>query len=203
VHYLDDIGIEAITMTRIHGQLHSNVMSLLNQDKVLSAPGIETSLLRELEENRKAPGSKETISLDSLVEDVAGIYSSVARKNLQRVITSTQVVASIQGNAGLLAHGLSILLFNAIESTPLGGLILLTLEPQADAIVITVSDTSLGMSSAERNRAVNESIAPGTRHTEDNPGVYRLQVVNAIARLHSAELRIGDNNPGLHVELRF
>lgn len=190
-------------MTQNYGQLHSNAINLLSQDKVLSVPGIETSLLRELEENRKALGSKEIISLDLLVEDVASIYSPVAGKKLQRVIASTQVVASIQGNAGLLAHGLSILLFNAIEATPSGGLILLTLEPQADGTVITLSDTSLGMSSTERNLAVDGNITPDTVHTEDNPGVYRLQVVNAIARLHSAELRLGDNNPGLHVELCF
>ncbi len=72
--------------------------------------------------------------------------------------------------------------------------------PRGPAIV--VADTGPGIPPAERERVLERFVRlDATRSTSGNG--LGLSLVQAVARLHGAQLSLGDNHPGLAVRLEF
>ena len=65
-----------------------------------------------------------------------------------------------------------------------------------------VRDSGAGIPAAEREHVLERFVRlESSRHTPGNG--LGLSLVKAVARLHGAELRLGDAGPGLTVTLRF
>jgi signal transduction histidine kinase len=107
---------------------------------------------------------------------------------------------AVTGSRELLAHAISNLLENAIKYTPKGGRIGLRLTPVRDGVEISVSDTGPGIPASERGRVLERFVR--LDRSEDTPGTgLGLSLVDAVAKLHHAQLSLSDAHPGLVVTL--
>ena len=105
-------------------------------------------------------------------------------------------------NRHLLAQALANLLDNAIKYTPPGGRVRLQVERGARGPVIAVADSGPGIAEADRQRVLQRFVRlDATRSTPGNG--LGLSLVDAVGKLHGAELTLSDNRPGLKVSLAF
>ncbi len=157
------------------------------------------------------------VALDDVVADAAELYRPAAE---DAGLTFAAEVArggdlKVSGNRALLNQALANLLDNAIKYTPRGGTVAVMLEtdgpetdgPEADgpAIRLVVSDSGPGIPEADRSRVLERFVRlQPARSAEPRGGSgLGLSLVKAVANLHGAVLTLGDNDPGLRVELRF
>ena len=142
------------------------------------------------------------VELDKLASDLADLYRPVAEEKRQVLELYCSASATIIGSRDLLAQVLGNLLENAIKYTPKGGTIRLRVQPLMDFVEVNVSDTGPGIPESERGHVLERFVRlEGSRHTPGNG--LGLSLVQAVAKLHEAELVLGDAGPGLSVTIRF
>ncbi|APE42565.1 two-component sensor histidine kinase [Sulfitobacter alexandrii] len=112
-------------------------------------------------------------------------------------------VPLVPGDRALLGQMVSNLIENALRHTPPGGRIVLHLSLQGDdRVSLRVTDTGPGIPAAEREKVLDRLYRlDRSRNTPGNG--LGLSLVAAVAQLHGADLVLGDNDPGLTVDLTF
>ncbi|MEM7023741.1 MAG: HAMP domain-containing sensor histidine kinase [Pseudomonadota bacterium] len=139
----------------------------------------------------------EPVDLSELAGDLADLYGPLAEEKDLSFASSCPPGLMLQGNRHLLAQALANLLDNAIKYTPAGGRVSLHAAPGP---IITVADTGPGIPESARERVLERFVRlDGNRSTPGNG--LGLSLVNAVAKLHGADLRLEDNHPGLRVSL--
>jgi signal transduction histidine kinase len=139
----------------------------------------------------------EPVDLSEIVGDLADLYSPLAEEKGLTFTSSCPPRLRLDGNRHLLAQALANLLDNAIKYTPPGGRVTLSAH---HGPVIIITDTGPGIPEAERERVLERFVRlDGDRSTPGNG--LGLSLVNAVAKLHGATLRLEDNHPGLRVSL--
>jgi signal transduction histidine kinase len=108
----------------------------------------------------------------------------------------------IHGDAELLTQLFANLIENVLQHTPPGTKIDVSLEAESAVLVITVSDNGPGIPDSEAENVLRrfyrlERARSGTGHG------LGLNLVSAIADLHSAKLVLLDNRPGLSARVQF
>jgi signal transduction histidine kinase len=142
------------------------------------------------------------VDLNRLATDLCDLYRPATREKGQTLELSTGRDAEITGSRELLAQALGNLLDNSIKYTPAGGSISLQVKPSAAFTELRVADSGPGIPAAERDHVLARFVRlDSSRHTPGNG--LGLSLVQAVARLHKAELVLGDAGPGLIVSLRF
>ena len=150
--------------------------------------------------NHRTPWGR--VDLNTLAADLDELYKPVAGLKGQQFRLVTGEPAEITGSRDLLAQAIGNLLDNAIKYTPEGGAILLGVRRLEEATEVMVRDSGAGIPAAEREHVLERFVRlESSRHTPGNG--LGLSLVKAVARLHGAELRLGDAGPGLTVTLRF
>jgi signal transduction histidine kinase len=108
----------------------------------------------------------------------------------------------VRGNRQLLAQVVANLIENALKYVPAGGRIELRAERVGQRSRLTIADDGPGIPESERQHVLEPFVRlPGAAATAGTG--LGLSLVAAIARLHHAELRLADNEPGLRVMLDF
>ena len=142
------------------------------------------------------------IDLNRLAADLSDLYNPAARQKGQKLELTSGRSAEITGSRELLAQAIGNLLDNAIKYTPTGGRIGLQVKASDAVAEVSVSDSGPGIPAAERDHVLARFVRlDSSRHTPGNG--LGLSLVQAVARLHKAELVLGDAGPGLVVSLRF
>jgi signal transduction histidine kinase len=147
-----------------------------------------------------------------LLHDVAELYEPLAADKGQRLeVSPAQPDAGdgsgdgprVHGDRDLLFQALANLLDNAIKYTPPGGHIRVAAEPTADGdIVLGVSDSGPGIPPELRDKVLQRFYRVDASRSAPGHGLG-LSLVQAVAQLHGAELRLEDAAPGLRVTLRL
>ena len=106
------------------------------------------------------------------------------------------------GNRHLIAQAITNLLDNAIKYTRMGGLVGIYLTGNDEEFTITITDNGPGIPQHERNRVLQRFVRLENERKSPGNGLG-LSLVQAVARMHGAELRLADNRPGLAVSLGF
>ncbi|MEM8948478.1 MAG: ATP-binding protein [Pseudomonadota bacterium] len=141
----------------------------------------------------------EEVDLGQIVGDVVELYQPLAEDRQQTIDTTLAADQRIQANRHLLSQTLANLLDNAIKYTPEGGAITVTLEAGP---AITIADQGPGIPADDRERVLERFVRLDKTRTTAGNGLG-LSLVNAVAKLHDAELTLDDNAPGLRVKLKF
>jgi signal transduction histidine kinase len=94
------------------------------------------------------------------------------------------------------------LIENALEHTPTGTEIVVTLVRERGEALATVSDNGPGIPSEVRDKAFRRFYRLDASRQSPGSGLG-LSIVAAIAKLHDVEVELTDNAPGLRVTLRF
>ncbi len=111
--------------------------------------------------------------------------------------------ATVHGDQGLLSQAVANLIDNAIKYTPEEGQVTVALRREdEDGAVFEVRDTGPGIPAAEREHVTKRFVRLEASRNEPGSGLG-LSLVAAVARLHDAELKLGDANPGLIAQIRL
>lgn len=143
-----------------------------------------------------------------LLHDVAELYEPLAAdKGQQLAVSPSQPDAGagglrIHGDRDLLFQALANLLDNAIKYTPAGGRIHVSVAAHNGQVVLRVSDSGPGIPPELHGKVVQRFYRVDASRSEPGHGLG-LSLVQAVAQLHGAELRLADAAPGLEVTLRL
>lgn len=145
--------------------------------------------------NRLAP-----LELLPLARDLVELYEPLAEeKGVRLLLAPTSHAGKVLGDRHLLSQALANLVDNAVKYTPEGGAVTVTVD---GGPCLAVADTGPGIPAEACDRVLEPFVRlDATRSTSGNG--LGLSLVQAVARLHGAQLELADNDPGLVVRLRF
>lgn len=125
----------------------------------------------------------------------------ISKKNLKLNYASPDEMPRVSGNAHLITIALNHILNNAVQHSPTGKEINVSIEKQDKTLAILVEDQGLGFSeSALQN--LFKPFSPGLKHVDNNIGLS-LHLVKLIVDIHQAQIRISNGNDGARVLLTF
>ena len=142
------------------------------------------------------------IQLREIVAFVHEVYESVAEDSNQRLVLLPGPPSSVMGDKELLTQMVVNLVENAITHCPPGTSISIGLETSHGETVLKVSDNGPGIPQEERYKVFRRLYRLDKSRTTPGSGLG-LSLVKAIADLHSAEIDLTDNHPGLSVNVAF
>ena len=147
------------------------------------------------------------VDLSELFELVALTFTAVAEDQGHTLVAEIEAGVAICGDRELLLQLATNLVENAIRHTPRGCRIEVRLQrasepkPSPD-VTATVIDNGPGIPAADRGKVFGRFHRLEASRTTPGSGLG-LALVAAVADLHGARIRLGDNGPGLIVEVRF
>jgi signal transduction histidine kinase len=157
--------------------------------------------IAEAQSGRSAAEMAE-LDLASLVEDSADLYEPLAEERGLRLKTEAEPGATVSANRQLLFQALANLIDNALKYAPASGEVRIWARPGEDGPELGVADRGPGIPEGERDRVREPFVRLDQSRGTPGSGLG-LSLVDAIARLHGAELRLEDNAPGVKARLVF
>ena len=140
--------------------------------------------------------------MGDLANELAELYGAVAEDANLMFVDRINGNPHFYGNRHLLAQAITNLLDNAIKYTRVGGLVGIYLSGDEEQFTITVTDNGPGIPDHERDRVLQRFVRLENERKSPGNGLG-LSLVQAVVRMHGAELMLADNRPGLAVSLGF
>ena len=144
----------------------------------------------------------EHVPMGDLANELAELYGAVAEDANLMFVDRINGNPHFYGNRHLLAQAITNLLDNAIKYTRVGGLVGIYLSGDEEQFTITVTDNGPGIPDHERDRVLQRFVRLENERKSPGNGLG-LSLVQAVVRMHGAELMLADNRPGLAVSLGF
>lgn len=142
------------------------------------------------------------VDISDLINDLGELYTLVAEEKHISLAYQTENNLILQGDKQLLAQSISNLLENAVKYTPEGGKLTLTAHQENKQLIITVSDSGIGIPQDQYENVFKRfTRLDNVRNTPGNG--LGLSLVKAVADMHNAQITLSDNQPGLRVRLAF
>ena len=143
------------------------------------------------------------IDLSARVADLIELFEPAADDAGLALAAEIAPEITLVGNLELLSQAFVNLLDNAIKYTPSGGRIGVKLGRETDgAVFLAVADSGPGIPASDREHVLERFVRLESCRSSPGSGLG-LSLVKAVAKMHKAELALGDNLPGLIVTLRF
>jgi signal transduction histidine kinase len=142
------------------------------------------------------------VALDRLGSDVAELFEAAAEERGLRLSVALTPELVVRGHDQLLALALSNLVENALNHAPAGTTIDVDVRLDAGRPALIVGDRGPGIPEDDRERALGRFVRLDPSRGAPGAGLG-LALVAAVARMHGAEVELGDNGPGLRATIRF
>jgi signal transduction histidine kinase len=161
------------------------------------------SLLRiaQIEAGTRRAGFTE-IDLSGLAQGLLETYEPVAEDAGRHLSGRIAPGILVQGDRQLMTQMIVNLIENALQHTPEGSTIAMTLDPGAQGPTLVVADNGPGIPETMRESVFKRFIRLDRSRSTPGSGLG-LSLVAAIAELHGITVTLGDNEPGLRVILPF
>jgi signal transduction histidine kinase len=143
----------------------------------------------------------QTIDLLALVEDVSEICYPIVEDSGRTLTNMSTARGVIWGDYNLLRQLLFNLISNSCMHTPPGTNIVVHIQELQNNPVLVVSDDGPGIPFESGTQVFNRFVRLGGTGS-DGTGLG-LSIVKAIVDIHSAEIKLTDNKPGLAATIRF
>ena len=133
------------------------------------------------------------LSLGAVVKRVTSRQkAAVTAKNITLDVHTADGLPEIYADQGLMEHAVTNLLLNATSSTPAGGTVAVSLEGDADGLVLSVADTGKRITESELQLIFEKSwrLRAASRTSD-----LRLLVTKAIVEAHGGEICV-EGAPG-------
>ena len=140
--------------------------------------------------------------IGDLIDELAELYSAVSEDAGLQFSAKIDDNPRYYCNKHLIGQAVTNLLDNAIKYTPKPGKVALELSGNDDQFSIVVRDNGLGIPEHERERVFEHFVRLENERNSPGNGLG-LSLVQAVARIHRAELELSDNKPGLAVKMTF
>jgi signal transduction histidine kinase len=142
------------------------------------------------------------VNLTDVLTTVVEIYVDVAEDAglalVGRVDAGHEI--SVHGDRELLTQMFVNLVENAIRHCPAGTAVTLSVETRGGLAIAVVADNGIGIPEEEREKVFRRLYRLDKSRTTSGSGLG-LSLVKAIADLHSGQVALRDNQPGLRVEV--
>lgn len=142
------------------------------------------------------------VELATLAADAAELYGVVAKEKQLDFDLQLEASPVVHGDRDLLFQATINLLDNAIKYSPKEGRIKLRVTDHEHKPVISVSDSGPGIPAEERDKVLQRFYRMDSSRSQAGSGLG-LSLVAAVAEMHNAKLKLGDNHPGVIAELEF
>jgi signal transduction histidine kinase len=200
-------------LTSLHGFLetlaHKRDLSEAERERYLATAlaqsGKVSALAHELFELARIEHDASTLehepfSLGDLVQDVVQELALLAAAKQQRLTTDVPAsLPHVVGSLRLIDRVLTNLIGNAIEHTPAGGEIAVTLREVGQVVEVVVRDDGPGIP-AEVREALLGSPQGGARAAGTGLG---LQIVRRILELHGSRIELDDSQRGTRIRFEL
>lgn len=142
-------------------------------------------------------------ALAPILTRIEDAYGAVAEENGQTLRFSILAPdAMVQGDQRLLTQMIANLVENALRHSPAGTQINVLLSQDEGQVALEVADNGPGIPPDERDKVFRRFYRLEKSRTTPGNGLG-LSLVRAISDLHSADIQLADNHPGLRVIMRF
>lgn len=176
------------------------------QEAIADADGILATFSALLRIAQIESGSRRAgfapVDLSGLVSEIGSVFLAVAEDAGKRLEVHVAPDLAVEGDRELLAQMTVNLVENAIRHTLPGARIELALRDADGGPVLLVTDNGPGIPPGARARVFERFRRLEESRSTPGHGLG-LALVGAVADLHGIALALGDNDPGLRVELRF
>jgi signal transduction histidine kinase len=150
----------------------------------------------------RSPAEMGELDLAALVADAGDLYEPLAEERGLKLETEGERGVAIRGNRQLLFQALANLIDNALKYAPAGGAVRVSARQATEGPELCVADRGPGIPERDRARVVEPFVRLDQSRGTPGSGLG-LSLVDAIARLHGAVLKLEDNEPGLKARLVF
>ncbi|MBS0519215.1 MAG: HAMP domain-containing protein [Proteobacteria bacterium] len=140
------------------------------------------------------------LDLSELVRSVGEAYLPVAEDAQHTLELKVEGGLHFNGDRQLLAQMVSNLIENALNHTPQGSVVRLSLVQRPGGFAIEVADNGPGIPEAERDRVFDRFYRLDRSRTTAGSGLG-LALVKAIATLHGLGIELSDAKPGLRIAI--
>ncbi len=143
-----------------------------------------------------------SVDLSDLASGLLETYEPVAEDASRHLAGRVATGILVQGDRQLLTQMIANLLENALQHTPEGSTIGITLDRSAAGPVLEVTDNGPGIPEAMREQVFKPFMRLDRSRSTPGSGLG-LSLVAVIAELHDIAIALGDNEPGLRITLAF
>ena len=166
-----------------------------NRLKVLISDLFELAKLEDYREGLDL----ETVSLSDVIGDVhQGCLPQATSKDITLEFHGTDTTVWVEGDLGMIDRAVSNLLVNAIQYTPDGGKIIVSMEPDAAAerVKLCVEDNGPGIDPGELRKIFKRFHRADNEHNEGGNAGLRLAITQRIVELHGDTLLVENTGNG-------
>ncbi len=142
------------------------------------------------------------VDLAAIAATLTEVYEATAEDTGHVLTFSSSGPAIIPGEKNLLGQVVANLIENSLRHSARGSRIGVEVLGTPGSATLIVRDTGPGIPEAERGNVLRRLYRLERSRTTEGNGLG-LSLVAAIVDLHGATLTLGDNNPGLLVEVTF
>jgi len=184
--------------------LQESAMPPAQRERFLGNIARETQRIQEIVERmmelstleaRRVLDQVAPVALGALLRDIAASAQATAVARGVRLRTELRTHATAEGDAFLLRRAISNLVDNAIDFSPLGGEVVLTLERHGRMARIGVRDQGKGIPDYAREKVFEKFYSLARPHNQKKSTGLGLAFVKEIATLHRGEVTLA-NAPG-------
>lgn len=151
-------------------------------------------------ESRSRRSAFQEIDASALLSDVGEFYEPAASEQDLKLTVHAEPNIKVEADRDLLFQAVANLVDNAVKYTPPGGAIMLSAKHTDNAVLLAVADSGPGVPPELRPKVLERFFRADDSRTKPGNGLG-LSLVQAIADLHEADIRLSDAEPGLRVEL--
>lgn len=146
-------------------------------------------------ETRRALDNVEPVALKPLLEELAGAAQDAAAPRGIRLVVNAED-ATVEGDAFLLRRAVSNLLDNAIDFSPAGGEVTLSLQLKRRVVRIQVRDHGPGIPDYAQEKVFEKFYSLARPHSQKKSTGLGLAFVREIASLHRGRIELANAPDG-------
>ena len=147
-------------------------------------------------ETRRALDRTEQVALAPLLQDIAASARTAASARNVEVRVAIEAQATTEGDPFLLRRAVSNLLDNAIDFSPAGREVVLTLQATSRLARITVRDRGQGIPDYAKDKVFEKFYSLARPHSRKKSTGLGLAFVKEIATLHRGRAELGNARSG-------
>lgn len=143
-------------------------------------------------ETRRVLEHVQPVAMRPLLEELAGATQGVAAQRGLRIELDAPLGATVEGDPFLLRRALSNLLDNALDFSPQGGVVQLSLAVQRRNAIIAVRDQGPGIPGYAQDKVFEKFYSLARPHSQKKSTGLGLSFVKEIAALHHGRIELGN-----------